>query len=63
MVYGRAEFGSQLPHGGGAFYSAETAEGSRRHYARAWPELLYAAALRFNARLDLPSAYAGNYAP
>ncbi|CAH2054635.1 unnamed protein product, partial [Iphiclides podalirius] len=43
------EFASQLPHGGGAFYSAETAEASRAHYARAWPSLLYAAALRFNS--------------
>ncbi|KAF9813814.1 hypothetical protein SFRURICE_007969 [Spodoptera frugiperda] len=34
------EFASQLPHGGGAFYCAETAEASRVHYARAWPELL-----------------------
>ncbi|KAH9644033.1 hypothetical protein HF086_004294 [Spodoptera exigua] len=41
-----SEFASQLPHGGGAFYCAETAEASRLHYARAWPELLYAAALR-----------------
>ncbi|CAH0731953.1 unnamed protein product, partial [Brenthis ino] len=45
------EFASQLPHGGGAFYSAETAEASRAHYARAWPSLLYAAALRFNATI------------
>ncbi|XP_072933477.1 HEAT repeat-containing protein 5B [Epargyreus clarus] len=44
------EFASQLPHGGGAFYSGETAEASREHYARAWPSLLYAAALRYNAR-------------
>ncbi|GBP42418.1 HEAT repeat-containing protein 5B [Eumeta japonica] len=45
------EFASQLPHGGGAFYSAETAEASRQHYARAWPSLLYAASLRFNAHI------------
>ncbi|XP_039759726.1 HEAT repeat-containing protein 5B isoform X1 [Pararge aegeria] len=45
------EFASQLPHGGGAFYSAETAEASRAHYAGAWPSLLYAAALRFNATI------------
>ncbi|XP_063832708.1 HEAT repeat-containing protein 5B-like [Ostrinia nubilalis] len=44
------EFASQLPHGGGAFYSAETAEASRAHYSRAWPALLLAAALRYNAR-------------
>ncbi|XP_061379697.1 HEAT repeat-containing protein 5B [Danaus plexippus] len=43
------EFASQLPHGGGAFYSMETAEASRAHYGRAWPALLYAAALRYNA--------------
>ncbi|KAL4717408.1 hypothetical protein ACJJTC_017295 [Scirpophaga incertulas] len=43
------EFASQLPHGGGAFYSAETAEASRAHYANAWPALLLAATLRFNA--------------
>ncbi|CAH0402325.1 unnamed protein product [Chilo suppressalis] len=43
------EFASQLPHGGGAFYSAETAEASRAHYAHAWPALLLAAALRYNA--------------
>ncbi|XP_060805849.1 HEAT repeat-containing protein 5B [Amyelois transitella] len=43
------EFSSQLPHGGGAFYSAETAEASRAHYARAWPALLAAAALRYSA--------------
>ncbi|XP_041982599.1 HEAT repeat-containing protein 5B isoform X2 [Aricia agestis] len=44
------EFSSQLPHGGGAFYCAETADASRPHYARAWPSLLYAAALRNAAR-------------
>ncbi|XP_045454840.1 HEAT repeat-containing protein 5B [Melitaea cinxia] len=49
------EFASQLPHGGGAFYSAETAEASRAHYARAWPSLLYAAALRFNAGTAAPA--------
>ncbi|XP_013165823.1 PREDICTED: HEAT repeat-containing protein 5B [Papilio xuthus] len=51
------EFASQLPHGGGAFYSAETAEASRAHYVRAWPSLLYAAALRYNANFrDIPPA-------
>ncbi|XP_022815193.1 HEAT repeat-containing protein 5B isoform X1 [Spodoptera litura] len=49
------EFASQLPHGGGAFYCAETAEASRLHYARAWPELLYAAALRYNKGGALPT--------
>ncbi|CAH2095245.1 unnamed protein product [Euphydryas editha] len=61
------EFASQLPHGGGAFYSAETAEASRAHYARAWPSLLYAAALRFNActaaAADTPAAPAAPAAP
>nr|XP_037868102.1 HEAT repeat-containing protein 5B isoform X1 [Bombyx mori]XP_037868103.1 HEAT repeat-containing protein 5B isoform X1 [Bombyx mori] len=47
-----SEFASQLPHGGGAFYSAETAEASRAHYGHAWPSLLYAASLRFNADID-----------
>ncbi|CAG9112629.1 unnamed protein product [Plutella xylostella] len=42
------EFSSQLPHGGGAFYLAETGGASRAHYRRAWPALLLAAALRFN---------------
>ncbi|XP_053615269.1 HEAT repeat-containing protein 5B [Plodia interpunctella] len=46
------EFSSQLPHGGGAFYSAETAEASRAHYGHAWPSLLDAAALRFNADIS-----------
>ncbi|XP_049886108.1 HEAT repeat-containing protein 5B isoform X2 [Pectinophora gossypiella] len=45
------EFASQLPHGGGAFYSAETTDASRAHYAEAWPSLLYAACLRFNANI------------
>ncbi|XP_045484531.1 HEAT repeat-containing protein 5B isoform X1 [Pieris rapae] len=50
------EFASQLPHGGGAFYSAETAEGSRAHYVTSWPSLLYAAALRYNASFkNIPS--------
>ncbi|KAL0868607.1 hypothetical protein ABMA27_008068 [Loxostege sticticalis] len=52
------EFASQLPHGGGAFYSAETAEASRPHYARAWPALLLAAALRYNAHVRDAQAHA-----
>ncbi|KOB64812.1 HEAT repeat-containing protein 5B, partial [Operophtera brumata] len=47
---------AELPHGGGAFYSAETAEASRAHYARAWPSLLYAASLRFNANINTAPA-------
>ncbi|XP_019760374.2 HEAT repeat-containing protein 5B isoform X2 [Dendroctonus ponderosae] len=39
------EFGGQLPHDGGAFYTAETAEAARPHYAASWPPLLLAAAL------------------
>ncbi|XP_050679347.1 HEAT repeat-containing protein 5B [Leptidea sinapis] len=46
------EFASQLPHGGGAFYCAESAEASRAHYATAWPAILYAAALRYNERQE-----------
>ncbi|XP_046971880.1 HEAT repeat-containing protein 5B [Vanessa cardui] len=57
------EFASQLPHGGGAFYSAETAEASRAHYARAWPSLLYAAALRYNACVAAPAAPDATPAP
>ncbi|XP_038207132.1 HEAT repeat-containing protein 5B isoform X1 [Zerene cesonia] len=51
------EFASQLPHGGGAFYAAETAEASRAHYATAWPSLLYAAALRYNAHYAAARAH------
>lgn len=39
------EFAGQLPHDGGAFYTAETAEAARPHYAAFWPPLLLAAAL------------------
>ncbi|KAL1493305.1 hypothetical protein ABEB36_011384 [Hypothenemus hampei] len=39
------EFAGQLPHDGGAFYTAETAEAARPHYAASWPPLLLAAAL------------------
>lgn len=40
-----AEFSSQLPHDGGAFYSNECVEGVRPYYRSAWPPMLYAAAL------------------
>ncbi|XP_066155601.1 HEAT repeat-containing protein 5B isoform X1 [Euwallacea fornicatus] len=39
------EFSGQLPHDGGAFYTAETAEAARPHYTASWPPLLLAAAL------------------
>lgn len=39
------EFSGQLPHDGGAFYTAETSEAARPHYASAWPPVLLAAAL------------------
>ncbi|XP_052754160.1 HEAT repeat-containing protein 5B isoform X2 [Galleria mellonella] len=48
------EFASQLPHGGGAFYCAATADAARPHYARAWPALLYAAALRYGSPAAAP---------
>lgn len=44
-----AEFASQLPHDGGAFYTHDTMESSRPHYAASWPPILYAAALWLNA--------------
>ncbi|XP_018322639.1 HEAT repeat-containing protein 5B isoform X2 [Agrilus planipennis] len=44
-----AEFGSQLPHDGGAFYTNDTMESSRPHYAATWPSILHAAALWLNA--------------
>lgn len=40
-----AEFSSQLPHDGGAFYSNESVDGVRPYYRSAWPPMLYAAAL------------------
>lgn len=43
------EFSGQLPHDGGAFYTAETAEAARSHYVAAWPPLLLAAALLLSA--------------
>ncbi|XP_050313880.1 HEAT repeat-containing protein 5B isoform X2 [Anthonomus grandis grandis] len=39
------EFSGQLPHDGGAFYTAETAEAARQHYTASWPPILLAAAL------------------
>ncbi|XP_023717362.1 HEAT repeat-containing protein 5B isoform X2 [Cryptotermes secundus] len=43
------EFASQLPHDGGAFYTTDTMESSRPHYAASWPPILHAAALWLNA--------------
>ncbi|XP_076262348.1 HEAT repeat-containing protein 5B isoform X3 [Rhynchophorus ferrugineus] len=43
------EFSGQLPHDGGAFYTAETSEAARSHYIAAWPPLLLAAALWLSA--------------
>ncbi|GLH08860.1 HEAT repeat-containing protein 5B [Gryllus bimaculatus] len=43
------EFASQLPHDGGAFYTTDTMESSRPHYAASWPPILHAVALWLNA--------------
>ncbi|XP_077537037.1 HEAT repeat-containing protein 5B isoform X2 [Haemaphysalis longicornis] len=40
-----AEFSSQLPHDGGAFYTSDTVESARPHYRDAWPAILHAASL------------------
>ncbi|KAL1474253.1 hypothetical protein MTO96_038124, partial [Rhipicephalus appendiculatus] len=40
-----AEFSSQLPHDGGAFYTSDTVESARPHYRDAWPPILHAASL------------------
>ncbi|XP_037575108.1 HEAT repeat-containing protein 5B-like isoform X1 [Dermacentor silvarum] len=40
-----AEFSSQLPHDGGAFYTSDTVESARPHYRDAWPPILLAASL------------------
>ncbi|XP_075805010.1 HEAT repeat-containing protein 5A isoform X4 [Microtus pennsylvanicus] len=40
-----AEFASQLPVEGGAFYTAETSENARLHYHSSWALILHAAAL------------------
>lgn len=44
-----SEFASQLPHDGGAFYTTDTMESCRPHYAATWPPVLHAAALWLNA--------------
>lgn len=43
------EFGSQLPHDGGAFYTNDTMESSRPYYVASWPPILHAAALWLNS--------------
>ncbi|XP_057638417.1 HEAT repeat-containing protein 5A isoform X1 [Chionomys nivalis] len=40
-----AEFASQLPVEGGAFYTAETSENAKLHYHNSWALILHAAAL------------------
>lgn len=40
-----AEYSSQLPHDGGAFYTSDTMESSKQYYAASWPALLHATAL------------------
>ncbi|KFB43904.1 AGAP002215-PA-like protein [Anopheles sinensis] len=44
-----AEYASQLPHDGGAFYTNDTMNLSKPHYLISWPPILYAAALWLNA--------------
>ncbi|XP_069049146.1 HEAT repeat-containing protein 5A isoform X2 [Lepisosteus oculatus] len=39
------EYASQLPAGGGAFYTAETVEHARPHYCSSWAPILHATAL------------------
>lgn len=40
-----AEYGSQLPHDGGAFYTTDTMESSKQYYCTSWPSILHATAL------------------
>ena len=49
FFYVNVEFASQLPHDGGAFYTTDTMESCRPHYAATWPPLLHAATLWLNA--------------
>lgn len=44
-----AEFSSQLPHDGGAFYTNDTMNSSKPHYLTAWPPILYAISLWLNS--------------
>lgn len=43
------EYGSQLPHDGGAFYTNDTMNLAKPHYLTSWPPILYAASLWLNA--------------
>ena len=45
VLFHFAEYSSQLPAEGGAFYTVDTIESSRPHYKRTWPPILYAASL------------------
>lgn len=42
------EFASQLPHEGGAFYTADTMDSCHSYYAETWPAVLHATALWLN---------------
>jgi HEAT repeat-containing protein 5 len=44
-----AEYNSQLPHDGGAFYTPDTITSSKPHYQSSWPQIIYAAALWLNS--------------
>ncbi|XP_028905877.1 HEAT repeat-containing protein 5B isoform X2 [Ornithorhynchus anatinus] len=44
-----AEFASQLPPDGGAFYTPETIDTARLHYRNSWAPILHAAALWLNS--------------
>ncbi|XP_065086888.1 HEAT repeat-containing protein 5B isoform X2 [Ochlerotatus camptorhynchus] len=44
-----AEYASQLPHDGGAFYTNDTMNLAKPHYLTSWPPILYASALWLNS--------------
>lgn len=44
-----AEYSSQLPVAGGAFYTPDTINSSKPHYQSSWPQILYAASLWLNS--------------
>ncbi|XP_067876550.1 HEAT repeat-containing protein 5B [Heterodontus francisci] len=44
-----AEFASQLPSDGGAFYTPETIDSARLHYRNSWAPILHAVALWLNS--------------
>lgn len=39
-----------MPHDGGAFYTTDTMESARPHYAESWAPILHAATLWLNAK-------------